>query len=104
MKILAITKFPPGITIEKLLPHQVEEVSGVWELYSGNLIREMYSRADKPGAVLILECASVEEAKEVLDKLPLVKSSLLDFEIIPLGPFHSLERLFSKSLDTMSAK
>lgn len=96
MKILAISKLPPGITLEELLHHQAAEAAKVWELYKSGVLREIYLQTEQPGAVLMLECASREEAIAVLDSLPMVKASALDFDIIPLGPFLSLEKLFSK--------
>lgn len=96
MKILAISKLPPGITIKDLQRHQVAEAEKAWQLYTSSLFREIYYRTDQPGAVVILECVDVEEAKAVLGTLPMVDASVLDFDIIPLGPFLSLEKLFSK--------
>ncbi len=96
MKILAISKLPPGITKEDLLHHQAAEAAQVWELYKSGVLREIYLQTEKLGAVLILECTGIEEAKVVLGTLPMVKAGALDFEIIPLAPFLSLEKLFSK--------
>lgn len=95
MKIIAISKLPPGITKEDLLHHQAAEAAQVWELYKSGVLREIYLQTEKLGAVLMLECAGIEEAKAVLDTLPMVTGAL-DFEIIPLAPFLSLEKLFSK--------
>jgi hypothetical protein len=41
-----------------------------------------------------LECASIEEAKAIMDTFPLVKAGLIEFEFIPLEPFTPLETLF----------
>jgi hypothetical protein len=43
---------------------------------------------------LILECADVEEANQLLDSLPLVQEGLIEFEVIPLVPYPGFERLF----------
>jgi N-formylglutamate amidohydrolase len=97
MKILAIAKAPPGITREDFQPDQIAaEAAKVWQIYTSNLLREIYLRADQLGAVLMFECANVEEVKAVVDCLPMVKAGLLDFDIIPLNPFLSLETLFAK--------
>lgn len=95
MKILALSKRQPGVTAEQLQPHQVSEARRVWELYRNGVFREMYFRQDRPGAVVVLECASVEEARRSLGTLPMVAAGLLDFDVIPLGPFLPLENLFA---------
>jgi len=46
------------------------------------------------GIVFMLECDSVDEAREILDELPFVREELIDFEFIPLGPFSYFELLF----------
>jgi hypothetical protein len=43
---------------------------------------------------IILECSGVDEARKTLDELPFVREKLIDFEIIPLGPFSYFEMLF----------
>ncbi len=96
MKILAMEKDVPGIAYEEFTPHLKAEASRVWELYKADVLREMYFRKDRPGAVLILECADTEEAKKVLDSLPLVKAGLIAFEIIPLAPYPGFARLFAE--------
>jgi hypothetical protein len=37
----------------------------------------------------------VEEAKKILETLPLVKENLIEFEIIPLIPYPGFARLFT---------
>lgn len=94
MKILAIDKLLPGANLDKIKPHLKEEAKMAWENYVSGIIREIYFRQDKPGAVLIMECKDVEEAKKLLSELPLVKERLIEFEFIPLGAFTPFETLF----------
>jgi hypothetical protein len=94
MKILAIEKEIPGITDEEFKPHLKAEAARVWELYQADVLRELYFRTDWPGAVLVLECASVEEANDVLNTLPLIKEGLIAFDVIPLAPYPGFSRLF----------
>jgi hypothetical protein len=44
--------------------------------------------------VLILECGKVKEAQALLATLPLVKSGLIAFEIIPLVPLRWIYEAF----------
>jgi hypothetical protein len=66
-----------------------------WELYQAGVIRELYFRTDEPSAVLVLECADVDEARSVLATLPLVNAGLIDFELIPLRAYPGFARLFA---------
>ena len=95
MKILAIEKEVPGLSPEDFKPHLTAEAARAWELYQAGVFRELYFRQDRPEAVLILECADVEEAEEILNTLPLVKAGLITFEIIPLAPYPGFGRLFA---------
>jgi muconolactone delta-isomerase len=96
MKILAMEKEMPGVAEEQFRPHLKPEAARVWELYRDGVFRELYFRKDWPGAVLMLECADVEEANEVLNTLPLVKEGLIAFDLIPLGPYPGFARLFAE--------
>jgi hypothetical protein len=95
MKILAVEKEVKGISDEQFEPHLKAEAARAWELYQSGAIREMYFREDREEAVLILECASVEEAETTLRTFPLVKAGLIAFEIIPLKAYPGFARLFS---------
>ena len=96
MKILAIEKEVPGVRDEEFEPHLKAEAARAWELYQAGVFRELHFRGDWPGAVLVLECADVEEADEALHTLPLVKEGLIAFDIIPLTPYPGFSRLFAK--------
>jgi hypothetical protein len=95
MKILCISSLKPGATPEKLNALSKEEAAHAWSSYKTGVLREWYFRTDKPGAVIILECADVAEARRLLSDLPMVKAELIEFECIPLGPFLPIEALFA---------
>jgi hypothetical protein len=94
MKILAIEKEFEGKTSKDFQPHLEAEARQVWELYKKGVIRELYFRAEQKSAIIILECENIEDAKENLSTLPLVREDLIYFEIIPLVPYPGYERLF----------
>jgi hypothetical protein len=98
MKILALEHEAPGLSGEDFQPYLVSEAAQAWKLYQAGILREMYFRADQPAAVLMLECASLEEAAEVLAQLPLVKAKLISFELIPLAAYPGFARLFKENL------
>lgn len=96
MKILAVEIEVEGVKPEQFQPHLKAEAQGVWELYQNGLIRELYFRADRSEAVLMLECANVNTAKQILASLPLVEAGLITFDIIPLVPYPGFARLFGE--------
>jgi hypothetical protein len=66
MKILAIECELPRATDEHFQQHAKADARKVWELIQAGIVREIYLRADKNEAVLILECSSVREAEAML--------------------------------------
>jgi hypothetical protein len=103
MKIYAFDSLKPGATKDQLEVHLAAEVKAAWLLYKNGIIRENYLRTDHPGAVIVLECASVEEAEEYLAELPFAKAGLVQFTVIPVGPFITLEKLFANEAVATSA-
>jgi muconolactone delta-isomerase len=96
LKILALEREQPGITGEQYQPHLRAEAARTWELYQAGVLRELYFRGGQSCAVLVLECAAVAEAEQVLASLPLVREGLITFEVIPLVPYPGFARLFAK--------
>ena len=95
MRIIAVEQEVPGLSAEDFKPHLKAEAARVWELYQAGVFRELYFRQDRPEAVLILECADIQEAEQILNTLPLVKAGLITFEVIPLVPYPGFTRLFA---------
>lgn len=92
MKILAIEKeVKPAdwSNTEHLLK---EEARHVFEMYLSGALREIYF-TEHQQAVLLLETSNKQEAMDLLDSLPLVKSGKIAFEIIELRPYTGLQRI-----------
>lgn len=95
MKVLALEKDLPGVTPGQFTDQALkEEAVRAWQLHQSGVIRELYFRADRDAAVLMLECKSLDEAKAVLSTLPLVQHKLIDFDVIPLAAYPGFARLF----------
>jgi muconolactone delta-isomerase len=95
MKILAIEHDPPDVRDDQFTKALLQaEARRAWELQQAGVIRELYFRADRDEAVLVLECTNVAEALEVLNTLPLVREKLIGFELIPLAAYPGFARLF----------
>lgn len=72
------------------------EARRAWELQQQAVIRELYFRADRDEAVLVLECEDVEVARAVLATLPLMEHGLIEFELIPLRAYPGFARPFAE--------
>jgi len=94
MRILALEVEKPQVSADDFRPLLIEEARKVYKLYQDDFLREIYFRADKASAILMLECSGIEEAEQKLSKLPLVLANLIDFELIPLVPYPGFSRLF----------
>lgn len=97
MKILALEHELAGVKAEQFQENAVAEARKVWDLMQEGVIRESYFRADRNEAVLVLECAAISEAEQILSALPFVQNKLITFELIPLRAYPGFERLFAKS-------
>jgi muconolactone delta-isomerase len=96
MKILALERELPGATGEAFQPLLKNEARHIWELQQSGKLREIYFHAEQHYAVLVLECSSVEEARQILSSFPLVAAGLIEFKIIPLSPYDGFARLFAE--------
>ncbi|MDB5072524.1 MAG: hypothetical protein JWM87_3635 [Candidatus Eremiobacteraeota bacterium] len=58
------------------------------ELYADGVFREVWSRKDHPGAVLLIEAASLDDAQAALESLPLRQRGMLFVDaVVPLSPY-----------------
>ncbi|SAK85427.1 hypothetical protein AWB75_05689 [Caballeronia catudaia] len=97
MRLLCLDVPLPGSSPETYQPHLLEEVRHGWQLYKSGFVRDIYFRQDRLGVAIIAESDSIDTAKQALAEFPLAKVGLIDWEIIPLGPFVGWEALFAAS-------
>ncbi len=89
-RILAIGRLNAPPTPEQLKLLGSREVPDTLRLYLAGKIDQWYSLKEGNGVVFILNATSVEEARNVLDQLPLGQAKLMTFELLPLGPLSPL--------------
>jgi hypothetical protein len=92
MKILAIEKELKTVDWENESQTLIEEAKSAYKMMLSGNLREIYFTENK-NAVLVLECEDKIVAKELLDKLPLVRKGIIDFEIMELQPYTGFSRL-----------
>ena len=100
MKILAFERELPNATPEGFQHYAKDEARKAWELYQAGLIRELYFRADQKTVVLVLECASIDNAMNILAKLPYVREELITFDLVPLKAYSGFARIFNEDDDS----
>jgi len=95
VQVLALERSVPGVLDDAFTPALLRaEAEQLWELHQTGVVRQMFFRADRHEAVLLLEVAGPEAAQKALGELPLVRSGLIDFEIVPLRAYPGFARLF----------
>lgn len=93
--VFAVLKAKPGITRERVMAIMPAEIRATVQLYLEGKIREWYAREDGRGAVFLLNARDIEEAKSILESLPLANEHMLDHEYIPVCPLMPLRLLLS---------
>ncbi|HTS78129.1 MAG TPA: hypothetical protein VMG40_18090 [Bryobacteraceae bacterium] len=89
-RILAIGRITPGTSREQIMPVMRQEVRDTVKLHLAGKIDQWFVRRDQNGVVFLLNVTSVDEARSMLEKLPLGEAKLMEFDLIPLGPLAPL--------------
>ncbi len=92
MKILATEKELVGIDWDNKSKILENEARQVYKLYLLGSLREIYFN-ENHCAVLIMECGSIEQAKDLLYTLPLVVGGLIQFDLMELRPYSGFDRI-----------
>jgi hypothetical protein len=90
MKIFALGSLAKPITDEQRKQILPKEVPDTLKLYLDGKIDQFWYREDQPGVVFLLNVASVEGAKSIIEALPLVTNGYFAYEYIPVGPLKPL--------------
>ena len=102
MKSIAIPKTMEVIVIETprqgVTPDQIQavipaEIRATVKLYLDGKIRQWYSRGDGKGVIFVIDAKTEDEARAIMETLPLAKEHLMDHQYIPVGPLMPLRAL-----------
>jgi hypothetical protein len=75
-------------TEEQFAPFIEAERQQARQLYMDGTVRQIWHRDDKPGACLLIEAASPDEARTHVQTLPLVQAEMLELEmLVSLKPY-----------------
>jgi hypothetical protein len=89
-EVMVIVTARPGVTRQQIMAVMPTEIRETVKLYLDGKIRQWYSRGDGKAVILLLDAKTQDEARAVMDSLPLSKEQLVDDEYIPLGPLMPL--------------
>ena len=96
-QVLVIETPRQGVTVQQIMAVLPSEVQATVQLYLDGKIREWYSRGNGRGVVFLVDAKSEDEAKTIMETLPLAKENLMDHEYIPLGPLMPLRMLIGSA-------
>jgi len=93
--VLATLTVREGVSRDAIMKVMPGEVRSTVQLYLDGRIQQWFARGDGKGVVFLLDCKSVDEAKAVLESLPLIKENFASFDYMPLGPLTPLRLLIA---------
>ena len=91
--VLVIETPKQGVTPQQIMDVIPAEIRATVQLYLDGKIREWYSRGDGKGVIFLVDVKSEDEARALMETLPLAKEHLMDHEYIPVGPLMPLRAL-----------
>ena len=98
-EVLVIETPKQGVTPQQIMAVIPEEIRATVKLYLDGKIRQWYSRGDGKGVVFLVDAKTEDEARAIMETLPLAKQHLLDHQYIPVGPLMPLRALHPAALE-----
>ena len=95
--VLTILTPKPGVIPEQIMKIMPAEIRATVPLYLDGKIQQWFTRGDGKGAIFLLNCKDVAEARALMETLPLSKENLMDEQFIPVGPLLPLGILLRDS-------
>jgi hypothetical protein len=87
MQFLSISQRRKGFADEEYASLAEQESQRARELYTAGLIRQIWHRADTPGACLLWEAEGEEQVREVWKTFPFAQAGMTEVTLIPLKPY-----------------
>lgn len=92
-EVLVIQTPKQGVTAQQIMAVMPAEIRATVKLYLDGKIRQWYSRGDGKGVIFLMNAKTEDEAKAIMETLPLAKEQLMDHEYVPVGPLMPLRAL-----------
>ena len=94
-EVLVIETPKQGVTVQQIMAVLPEEIRATVRLYLDGKIKQWYSRGNGKGAVFFIDAKTEDEARAIMETLPLATENLMDHQYIPVGPLMPLRMLIS---------
>lgn len=91
--VMVILTAKQGVTRPQIMAVIPAEIRATVKLYLEGRIRQWYSRGDGKGVIFLVDARTEDEARTLMEALPLAKEHLMDHEYIPVGPLMPLMAL-----------
>ena len=91
--VMVIQTVKRGVTPQQIIAVMPSEIRATVKLYFDGKIRQWYSRGDGKGVVFLVDAKTEDEARAIMETLPLAKKQLMDHQYIPVGPLMPLRAL-----------
>ncbi|HEY2362391.1 MAG TPA: hypothetical protein VGK36_14815 [Candidatus Angelobacter sp.] len=92
-EVIVIQTPRQGVTPDQIMVVIPAEIRATVKLYLDGKIRQWYSRGDGKGVVFLVDAKTEDEARAIMETLPLAKEHLMDEQYIPVGPLMPLRAL-----------
>jgi len=92
-EVLVIQTAKKGVNPQQIMAVIPAEIRATVKLYFDGKIRQWYSRGDGKGVVFLVDAKTEDEARAIMETLPLAKEHLIDEVYIPVGPLMPLRAL-----------
>ena len=94
-EVLVIQTVKQGVTPQQVFAVMPDEIRATVKLYFDGKIRQWYSRGDGRGVVFLVDAKTEDEARALMETLPLAKQHLMDHVYLPVGPLMPLRALMA---------
>ena len=92
-EVIVIETPRQGVTPDQIMAVIPAEIRATVKLYLDGKIRQWYSRGDGKGVIFVVDAKTEDEARAIMETLPLAKEHLMDHQYIPVGPLMPLRAL-----------
>lgn len=92
-EVLVMVTPKQGVTAQQIMAVMPSEMRATLSLYLDGAISQWYSRGDGKGVILLVNVKTEDEARAMVQSLPLAKERLVDEEYIRVGPLMPLRIL-----------
>src|SRR5437868_4772230 len=92
-EVLVILTPKQGVTAQQIMAVIPAEIRATVMLYLDGKIRQWYSHGDGKGVIFLVDAKTEDEARTLMETLPLAKEQLMDHQYIPVGPLMPMRAL-----------